>query len=355
MRKVYLDNLRYAVVISVILYHIVYMFNSVGIITNVDIAGVKEMDIVIYILYPWFMAILFVISGMCARYALQMPQMTGKKYWKKQMGHLLLPSVAGVFVLGWISGAATNFYSDMFMGNGTEIPVVAKYLIYCLCGIGPLWYMHELLLAILVLLLIRKIDKKEKLVALGQKVNLPILCILVLFVWGSAQILNTPLIEVYRNGIYIFMFLLGYYVFSHENVMETVEKNKWIFGIIAFISGIAYCLYFWGQNPCDSANLRRPLTNIYAWFMVLFLLGVAKSYWTKENRFTLYMRKNGFAFYVLHYHVLTVIAFVLDQYLHISGIALYPLMLVGEAVLLPIVSWIVKKIPIVRTLVLGRQ
>ena len=66
MRKPFLDNLRYGIVLSVVAYHVFYQFNSVGVITNVVIPGIPALDAPLYVLYPWFMAALFMISGICA-------------------------------------------------------------------------------------------------------------------------------------------------------------------------------------------------------------------------------------------------------------------------------------------------
>lgn len=52
MRKYYLDNLRYGIVLLVIFYHIVYLFNSLGVITNVVIPGIPQMDVFLYLIYP---------------------------------------------------------------------------------------------------------------------------------------------------------------------------------------------------------------------------------------------------------------------------------------------------------------
>ena len=71
MRKYFSDNLRCGIVLSVIFYDVFYMFNSVGVIGNVDIIGIPQLDLVLYILYPWFMAALFLLAGISARYALQ--------------------------------------------------------------------------------------------------------------------------------------------------------------------------------------------------------------------------------------------------------------------------------------------
>ena len=75
----------------------------------------------------------------------------------------------------------------------------------------------------LFLLFIRKIEK-DRLYGLCEKANLPVLLCMTPVIWGVAQVLNTPVIVVYRFGIYGVGFLLGYFIFSHDAVMERLEK-----------------------------------------------------------------------------------------------------------------------------------
>lgn len=351
MRKIYLDNVRYGIVLSVILYHVFYMFNSLGIIRNVEIAGIPQLDVILYVLYPWFMVCLFAIAGMSARYALQ--KQTGKHFLKTKVRKILVPSIAGIFVLGWVSGFVTNQYTDMFAGNGDVIPGIVKYLVYCLSGIGPLWFMHELMVAYLVLLLIHKIDKKDKLSLLGEKVNLPVLLLLVIAVWGSAQILNTPLIEIYRNGIYIFVFLLGYYVLAQKKVEELIRKYALLFQGIALALGIIYTVLYWGKNYSLMENLKSIPTNLYAWFGTLAVLAMGMRYFDKETAFTRYMRDRSFGFYVLHYPLMVLIVFGIDQVIDGPAILYYVLTLLLEMVLLPVVTELIRRFPVVRALLLG--
>lgn len=352
MRKYYLDNLRYGVVISVILYHIVYLFNSVGVIRNVDIQGVPQMDLLLYILNPWFMAFLFLVSGISARYALQ--KRTNKEFIRERARHILVPSIAVVFLLGWMVGIVNNYYYDMFQGNGAQIPGLVKYLIYSVaCGIGPMWFCHELFLGCLLLLLIRKVDKKDKLWQIGGKAKLPALLLLFFLVWGSSQVLNTPLIEVYRHGIYLTMFLLGYAVFSHEEVEETLVKWRLAFLVAAVILGIAYVWQMWGENYAMTANLKSPLVNGYAWMAILALLGYGKAYLNKETAFTRYMRPRSFAFYVLHNYLIVVFGYGIDRLLHPASIVYYLLEVVLLAVLMPLLYELLSRIPVVRRLLFG--
>ena len=351
MRKHYLDNLRYGIVLLVVFYHIIYIFNSVGIITNVSIPGVPQMDVFLFMIYPWFMPCLFLISGISTRYALE--KQTGKQFLKKRVKTLLIPSIASIFLIGWFSGFVTNHYNDMFAGNGDMIPGFIKYFIYCFAGIGPLWYIHQLFIAYLVLMLIRKIDKKDKLYTLGNKTNIIILVLLVVAVWISSMLFNTPLIEVYRHGIYVFMFLLGYYIFSHEHIINLVEKYKYLFLGIGIITGIFFTLYFWGENYSLMKNLQHPITNAFAWFMSLALLGCTKTWFDKEYHFTKYMRKRSFAFYVLHYFVLMLFTYLIDLYFDFPPMAFYFILMILMTVMLPIAYEIVSRIPIIRSLLLG--
>lgn len=350
-RKYYLDNIRCSVVLLVIFYHVIYIYNSVGIITNIDVEGIPQFDAVLYFVYPWFMALMFVIAGISARYALK--KRSSKEFLKERAGKLLVPSVAGIFLLGWISGYITNQYVDMFAGSGDLIPGFMKYLIWCLSGIGPLWFCHELFLGCVLLLILRLLDKKDRLWSLGGKVNTPILFLLVFALWGSSQILNTPLFEVYRNGIYWFCFLLGYYVFSHDEVVEKLEKICIPLLTAALLCGVAYTIYYFGENNTTLECLKGFFTNAYAWLMILAVLGCGRKWFDKETKFTVYMRSRSFGFYVLHYPLLILIAFLLDTYVKLPKLGNYLAVAVLTALLLPLVYEAVRRIPVLRFLLLG--
>lgn len=351
MRKPFLDNLRYSIVLLVILYHVFYLFNSVGVITNVDIPGIPVLDAVLYVMYPWFMVTLFLISGICARYSLQ--KQTNREFLKSKVCRQLIPSIAIIFIIGWTSGWVTGQYADMFGTNSDAIPGFAKYLIWSLSGIGVLWFLHELLLADLVLVLIRKIDRKDTLWLFGGKANIVVLCLLVLALWGSAQILNTPVIEIYRNGIYIFAFLAGYCIFSHEHIQELLAKWAPVLLAVTGILAVAYTVTYWGENYSSMSNLKSFLTNAYAWFACLAVLGAGKRWMDKETKFTRYMASRSFGFYVLHYPLLALGAWVMDKLLHLPVWSMYLLLPIAAAVLLPPLVAIIKRIPVLRTLVLG--
>ena len=49
---------------------------------------------------------------------------------EEKIRKILIPSIAGIFMIGWISGYITNQYADMFAGN--TVPGIFKYFIYLL-------------------------------------------------------------------------------------------------------------------------------------------------------------------------------------------------------------------------------
>lgn len=83
MRKLYLDNIRWATVILVMIYHVFYMFNAAGVLGGVgSFREVQYQDSFLYFVYPWFMVLLFLIAGISARYALE--KTTAKEFLKKK-------------------------------------------------------------------------------------------------------------------------------------------------------------------------------------------------------------------------------------------------------------------------------
>ncbi len=351
MRKYYLDNIRIGIVLLVVLYHVIYIFNSVGVISNIAVKGIPQMDAFLYFVYPWFMACLFLVAGISARYSLQ--KRTDKQFAKERVTKLLIPSIAGTLILGWTSGYITSLYTDMFAGNADKIPGFIKYLIYSLCGSGPLWFAQELFFASMILLLIRKVDKKDKLWNVCGKINGIMILLLFFAVWGSSFLLNTPMITVYRNGIYIFMFLLGFYVFSHDNVQVALEKWKFPLLIVAVVCGVAYTIYYYGRNYTTDACLQSAFTNFYLWIMILAILGSAKAWFNKSNRFTKYLSSRCFGIYVLHYPVLILFAYLVVTYLRLPMILNYLLLLILEIIVVPCLYEMIRKIPVLRFLLLG--
>ena len=88
--------------------------------------------------------------------------------------------------------------------------------------------------------------------------------------------------------------------------------------------------------------------------MCLAVLGISARFLNFNNKFTSYMNKNNFAFYVLHYTVLVVSAYLSVTYVKPTVFAVnYIVMIVSSLTILPLLTEIIKRIPVLRKIVLG--
>ena len=304
MRKHYLDNIRWITVVIVVIYHVFYMYNAEGIFGGLGkITGlpVQPYDIFQYFVYPWFMPVLFLVSGISSR--LYLDRHTNKEFIKSRTRKLLVPSTLGLFVFQFIQG-----YINMSLGTAFKelaasgVPKPVLYLITVASGSGVLWFIHLLWLYSMILVLLRKMEK-GKLLEAGRKTPLWLIALFFVPIWGAAQILNTPIVSVYRIAFYFVFFLLGYYVFSNDEVTERLKA----YAIPLIIAGIIVCtwfsVYYFGMsaNYADKPVNRTPLYVACAYLGSLAMLSGMARFGDFSNSFTKRMGRKSFGLYVFHY------------------------------------------------------
>ena len=351
MRKYYIDNSRWITIVLVVIYHVFYMFNSViteGVIGPVTSA--HWQDHIQYILYPWFMVILFIVSGMCARYYLD--SHTVKEFIRARTRKLLVPSTIGVFVFGWIQGYFNMAFSGAFHNLPETLPPVVSYLIMSVSGIGVLWTIQVMWIFSIILILIRKIEK-GRLRTWGKKINIIWLLLLGIPVWAAAQVLNTPVICVYRFGIYGFCFLLGYYVFSHDEVTDILKKYCIPLLAAAAVLGTAYTVIYYGQDYAKDPTVNCPLAIAYAWIACLALIGCVKRWYDRTDSLSAFMTGKSFGLYIFHYLALSIAAYVLTRYTHMNGVGIYVLSAAAAFAGGILLYEIISRIPFLRWCTLG--
>lgn len=346
MRRHYLDNLRWATVLLVLVYHVFYMFNGVGVLGSIPGAkNIPFFDGMAAMIYPWFMVLLFVISGMSAKYALD--KKSHKEFIKERAKKLIVPSTLGLFVIHWWTG-----YLNIKMGGGLDyMPKALVYPISVASGGGPLWFIQMLFVFSCLLVLIRKIEK-DKFWNKCKNANIAIVFLQFIAIFLSAQVLNMPIITVYRFGIYFVAFLIGYFLFSHNEVQGKIESARWWSLGLTVVFGVWYGILFAGTNFTSDECLKNIITNSYLWFGVLTVLGFGKRYLNKPYS---YMPRASFGIYILHYPVLITVGYVLTTYFNLPVSLNYAIALVFEIVITFVLFELIKRIPFARFLVLGTK
>ena len=350
MRKTYVDNIRWMTVVLVVMYHVLYMFNGVGIGGAIGpLMPVQVQDAFLYAVYPWFMLLLFVVSGMSARFYLN--QHSGREFLKSRTTKLLVPSTIGLFAFFWIAG-----YYNMRIGGAFEsmsaVPGPVLFVIMAFSGIGPLWYIQLLWVFSVLLLVVRRVGK-DRLYRLCEKANLPILLCLTPVIWGAAQLLNTPVIVVYRFGIYGAGFFLGYLIFSHDAVMDRLEKGWLPLSIAALGLGVGFVTVYWGEPYAEHRVLDTFLCNVYAWIATLAVLAVMKKWGNFQNAFSRLMSRKAWGLYLFHYPPLAACAWYLHRCTALPPVAMY--LLVGAAAFAGalVLYEIIRRIPVLRWCICG--
>jgi len=351
MRRSYLDNIRWATVLLVVVYHAFYMFNACGVLGGVgNFSTVQYQDALLYFIYPWFMVLLFAVAGMSARYALE--KKTVKEFIRSRTVKLLVPSTLGLLVYQWLVGLL-----NVTVGGGmeymAEVPGPVLYLIFAVSGIGPLWFAQLLWVFSLVLALLRRLDKGDKFYSLCGRAAAWLPVPLFLLIWGGAQVGNVPVITTYRIGIYGAAFLIGYFILSHERAQAMLAKLRWPLLAMALITGIAYVLCYFGQDYTSAACLQSLFTNFYAWIATLAVLGCFQAWCGGENHLTRYLTRSSYGLYVLHYLPLLLSAWALKTYTALPPAVVYPLC-AAAGLFGGLGLWeLFRRIPLLRFTVLG--
>jgi hypothetical protein len=352
MRKYYLDNIRWMTVILVVVYHVIYMYNAEGILGGIgQITNLQAQyyDLYQYVVYPWFMPILFIVSGVCSRFYLKRHR--DREFIRSRTRKLLVPSTIGLFAFQFVQGYISMAISDAF-DTMTAVPALIKYLIMAVSGIGVLWYIQILWVFSVLLVLVRRIEK-GRLDAICEKVGLPALLLMTFPLWGAAQIGNTPVIVVYRFGFYGLLFLLGYFVFFRDSVVNVLKKYFVPLLIAACGLCAAFCIRYFGENFADAPVNRSLLYVSFSWITCLAIFGGVAKYGDFETGFTRWMGRHNFGLYVFHYLGISAVALYFGKSEMLPAPATYLLSLIAGFAAGYLLNAIISRLPFFRWAVLG--
>ena len=189
-----------------------------------------------------------------------------------------------------------------------------KYGIMAVSGTGPLWFIQDLWLFSLLLLLVRKLDAKDRFRTwCGRAGIVSVILLGVLFWLGEKTLVMQPrpdsadgLLNLYKPVFYLIPFLLGYFIFSHDHVQEQLGK-LWIplMGC-AVAAGAVLTVTTFGQDNTSPQYLGSPLNCLYGWLMCLAMTGWFKARYDKTGTFAGYMTRSSFGLYIVHYLVVAI-------------------------------------------------
>lgn len=369
-RKHWLDNLRWATVLLVLLYHVFYFYNNKGVFGGIGGFGpypeVKQyQDAVMYILYPWFMPLLFLLAGISARYSLE--RKPAGRWFRDRTRKLLVPSTIGLFVFHWMTGyfnTVTASRAGVFDG----MPGVARFCLWAVSGTGPLWFIQDLWLFSLILLPLRRLDAKNRFrnwcgKTFGGRQGLLWIIILAALFWlGEQTLVKNPrpesadgLINLYKPIFYLILFLEGYFIFSHEKVQKILKK-AWVpllAGAVA--SGIVLTVTTFGQNNTAPEYMSGPLNCIYGWLACIALAGWFQARFDCTDKKSAWLTRTSYGIYIVHYLVVVALGYQMKMYTQLPPWPMYVILAAAVFTLSPLLYEVLHRIPFIRWCVFGEK
>ena len=263
----------------------------------------------------------------------------------------MVPSTLGLLVFWWILG-----YYNLLIGGGLEqmaaVPKPVLFIIMAVSGIGPLWYIQMLWIFSVLLVWVRRVEK-DRLWKLGEKADIPFLVLFAIVIWGAAQILNTPVVVVYRFGIYGVGFFVGYFVLSHDEVVDRLEKCWLLLAVCAVILAAAFTVLYWGRPYAEHSVLDTPLCSLFAWIAVIAVLAFMKKWGNISNTLTRWMAAKSWGLYLFHYLFIAMTAYYLNMYTKLPAVLLYLFVAAAGFVGAYLAYEIIRRIPVLRWIVCG--
>ena len=193
--------------------------------------------------------------------------------------------------------------------------------------------------------------------ALCGKANPLVMVLLAIPVFLSGLVLNTPMITVYRFGFYGFGFLLGYFVFAHDEVIERLTKLRFVLAPLAAALGVLYTVFYYGKNYADASAHLDVINSIpavaFAWTAVLAFFACFKAWFDKETPFSRFMTKKSFGFYMFHYFGISAAALLIELYLPMPLFMKYLIVTLNGLAVGFAFPEVFGRIPVVRYLIMG--
>ncbi|MCL2483489.1 MAG: acyltransferase family protein [Propionibacteriaceae bacterium] len=345
-----LDAVRGYTILVVVGYHVFYLFNSSGVVSSFPGGyGIHWLDVVPSFVYPWMMLIMFTVAGISAR--LSLARRTVRQFLRERVLKLIIPLVGALTLLGWIIPVTQAQFTDIFAGYDVTLPV--RLVIYWLTGYGVLWFLVELFVCSLVLVVFRQFDRGDRFFTFAGRWPLWALIGLAVPIWGASMILNMPRFVMFRFGIYPLGMLIGYFVLANPAVLERLRKAAlWLLGAAAVL-GVAYSWVFFGRNWLDDGLLQNPLTNAYAWVAVLALLGGAIRWCDRPTRFATWLQTRSFPIYIAHYNFAVLGCWLLIRFFGMPMPLSYLLLAIFVVITTVIFIEITIHVPVLRLVLYG--
>ena len=327
LRRNDLDWLRVCAILSVFVFHSSRFFDQ-GFWHVKNPTTYFGVQVWVTFLGDWLMPLVFVISGASLFYALG--SRGALKFVEDKVRRLLVPLLVGVFTAGMLMVYIERVTHFQFAG--TFFDFIPHYFDgwygfgdgnFAWMGLH-LWYLLVLFVYSLLFYPLFRWSSGR----IGKRV-LDALCSL-LALPGAVYLLALPVAWLMVNlnpstdlgqrnfggwplPVYVFFFLYGFILVSHEGLQKRVQQMRWV-SLAAGMLCVGALFTLWasqGDPVFGSARYAQVygIFSVSSWCWILAFLGFGFKHLTRSNPVLAYANEAVLPFYILHQTVLLSIGF----------------------------------------------
>ena len=101
-------------------------------------------------------------------------------------------------------------------------------------------------------------------------------------------------------GMYMTLYLIGYYVLAEDAVVEKIVKYRvWNLVVMVVADILDMHLFIWDRN--SHSILNTIMMYITLWFGILTLIGFGQKSFDFTNKVTQYLTSHSFSIYIIHF------------------------------------------------------
>lgn len=311
-RRHYIDNLRWMLLLILIPYHTAMAWNVWGEPNYISFEGNKVISSIVVFFSPYFMPLMFVLAGISMKISLK--KRTKSNYLLERVRRLLVPFLFGTLVLMPVMSYFADKFNCSYTGGFIEHYGIFFTKFTDLTGadggfsVGQFWFLLYLfvvsVIAVGILILSEKfLNHKERKIPLWGVVLL-----------GLPLPLLSEILSIGGKSLveYTYLFMMGYYVFSKEEIIIKAEKYKWLISGIG-ISAALVNIYLFIWSGKEYVLLNTLAKYITEWFMIIALTGISKGYLNFTGNISAYMSKRSFLLYTWHFIWVVMFQYILYQ------------------------------------------
>lgn len=356
MRRYEIDWIRNISILMLFVYHTCAIFCQFGDFYIISEENNLFADIIILLLFTWYMPMLFFLAGASTYFSFERRNM--KEYIVERIKKLLVPLLFGIIFLVppqtylarvWRGEVNLNYFRhlDFFFSNVTDFTGFDGAFTP-----AHLWFILYLfvvsVLGGIILFLVFKQEKGIKMVHFLKKAFVNKFSFLFLLLLGICSDLFPSIMGKSIIGC-LLIFLLGYIVYEDDTLLENLisHRFKYLVTLIFFaICGLIYTLL-----------LRPEEGNITVWIIdsifkngvlicaICTVIGFSSVHLNKNNKLLKFLNKRTFPIYIIHQPILLVLAILIVPTVESTALSI-GLIIIFSAILTFIVYEILYRVKI---------